>query len=90
MDFGSKENLALSNPYLKNEENYNRTRQNIQKVKIIFEEKSIFELGAGKEKYNLMLFSNIESYAVRDVVHSMSEEYMDCAYLCEQGRGRRR
>ena len=78
LGFGSKENLVLSNPYLKSEDNYNRTRQNIQKVKITFEEKSIFDLGAGKEKYDLMLFSNIESYAVRDVFHSMSEEeYMD-------------
>lgn len=76
--FGSKENLILSNPYLKSEENYNQTKENIQKIPITFEEKNILEIGEGKETYDLMLFSNVESYVVRDAFHSMSEEeYMD-------------
>ncbi len=76
--FGAKENLILSNPYLKSKENYNRTKKNIQNIKIIFEEKSVLDIGKGEEKYDLMLFSNVESYVVRDAFHSMSEEeYMD-------------
>ncbi len=76
--FGSKENLILSNPYLKSEENYNQTKENMKNIKITFEEGSVLDIGKGEEKYDLMLFSNVESYVVRDAFHSMSEEeYMD-------------
>lgn len=74
----SLENTILSNPYLKSEENYELTRKRIDNVKITFEKKNVLEIGEGEETYDLMIFSNIESYLVNDVCAPMSEdEYLD-------------
>lgn len=72
------ENTIASNPYLKSEENYELTRQRIDKVDITFDKKNVLEIGEGSETYDLMLFSNIESYLVDDVYATMSEDdYLD-------------
>lgn len=74
----SIENVILSNPYLKSEENYELTRQRINDVDITFDKKNILEIGEGEETYDLMLFSNIETYLVDDFYATMSEdEYLD-------------
>lgn len=74
----SKENTVLSNPYLKSPENYEITKQRIDEVDISFEKKNVLEIGEGSETYDLMLFSNIESYLVEDYYAPMcEEEYLD-------------
>lgn len=72
-------NIILSNPYLRNEQNYNKTREKIKNVTIDFTDKNLLDIGKEEEeKYDLMLFSNIESYLVDDVFSTMSkEEYLE-------------
>jgi len=70
----TKEKVVLSNPYLKSKENYNLTKQRLDSVSISFEEKNLLEIGNGSSMYDLMLFSNIESYLVDDVYSTMSQE----------------
>lgn len=73
------ENTIASNPYLKSEENYELTRQRIDDVDITFEKKNVLEIGDGSETYDLMLFSNIETYLVGDnkLYPLNEEEFLD-------------
>ncbi len=72
------EQLVGTNPYLKNEKAYNETKQRIDTVRINFEEKNLLEIGDGKEQYDLMFFSNIQSYLVEDCFATLKEdEYLD-------------
>lgn len=74
----SIKNTILGNPYLYNEDNYERTRFRLNEVEISFEEKDILEIGEGRDLYDVMLFSNIESYLVSDCFSEMKEqEYID-------------
>lgn len=70
--------LVATNPYLKNEKTYNETKQKLDNVHINFEEKNLLEIGEGEEQYDLMFFSNIQSYLVEDYFATMSENaYLD-------------
>lgn len=72
------EQLVATNPYLKSEKNYNETKQKIDSIGINFEEKNLLEIGEGEEQYDLMFFSNIQSYLVEDYFATMKEdEYLD-------------
>lgn len=72
------ENVILSNPYLKCEENYEATKRKLDLVDISFQEKDILQIGDGNDMYDLMLFSNIESSLVDDFFSEVSEtEYLD-------------
>lgn len=64
--------LSAINPYLKNEKNYNETKQKIDNVHINFEEKDLLQIGEGEEQYDLMFFSNIQSYLVENRFATMS------------------
>lgn len=71
-------NTILSNPYLSSEKDYNETKERLKDTIIEFEEKDILQIGEGEEEYDIMLFSNIESYLVEDCFHTISEEeYID-------------
>lgn len=71
-------NTILGNPYLYSEANYERTRSRLNEVEISFVEKDVLEIGEGKETYDAMFFSNIESYLVSDYFSTMGEqEYVD-------------
>ncbi len=72
------EQLVATNPYLKSEKNYNETKRKIDIVNINFEEKNLLEIGEGEEQYDLMFFSNIQTYLVEDYFATMKEaEYLD-------------
>ncbi len=72
------EQLVATNPYLRNEKTYNETKQKLDNVHINFEEKNLLEIGEGEEQYDLMFFSNIQSYLVEDYFATMNEtEYLD-------------
>lgn len=74
----SIEKIILSNPYLKSEQNYNKTKARLKEVEITFEEKNLLEIGEGEKTYDIMLFSNIESYLIEDIYSTMSEqEFID-------------
>lgn len=74
----ASDQLSATNPYLKNEKNYNETKQKIDNVHINFEEKNLLEIGEDEEQYDLMFFSNIQTYLVEDYFATMSEnEYLD-------------
>lgn len=62
------------NPYLKNENNYNTTKQRIDSVAITFEEKNVLEIGQSDELYDVMLFSNIETYLLDELSGGMGQE----------------
>ncbi len=66
-----------SNPYLKDEKAYNKTKNQLDNVKINFLEKNLTELSDDK-KYDLILTSNIETYLVEDYFATLTEEeYVD-------------
>lgn len=66
-----------SNPYLKDEKAYNKTKNQLDNVKINFLEKNLTELSDDK-KYDLILTSNIETYLVEDYFAPLTEEeYVD-------------
>lgn len=74
----SMKNTILGNPYLYSETNYKKTALRMNEVEIEFTEKNILEIGEENDKYDVMLFSNIESYLVSDYFSEMSEsEYID-------------
>lgn len=69
------DHILFSNPYLRTEKNYLKTKENCKDMTIDFEFKNLLEVGKGdEEKYDLMLFSNIESYLTEDLFGCMSEE----------------
>lgn len=72
------EQLVATNPYLKSEKNYSEVKQKIDGIGINFEEKNLLEIGEGEEQYDLMLFSNIQTYLVEDYFATMKEnEYLN-------------
>lgn len=74
---GSLEQVINSNPYLKSKKAYNKTKENLDNVKITFLEKNLMELDEDK-KYDLILTSNIETYLVEDIFSPLKEEeYVD-------------
>lgn len=71
--------VIQSNPYLKSEDNYNKTKERMKSVTVTFSDKNLLEIGQEEnEIYDIMLFSNIEYYLVWDINATMSEaEYVD-------------
>lgn len=65
-NFDLKKTMILSNPYLKSEENYERTKESMKKMEVTFAEKNILEIGEETTTYDIMLFSNVETYLVED------------------------
>ncbi len=72
------EQIISLNPYLRNENNYNTTKQRIDSVAIKFEEKNVLEIGQSDELYDIMLFSNLETYLLDELSGGMTpEEYIN-------------
>ncbi len=68
------EHILFANPYLRTEKNYLKTKENMQHMDVEFEQKNLLEIGYNEEeKYDLMLFSNIEAYLIDENFGCMDE-----------------